>query len=255
MNEEFEMYIKKLKRMHMIYLPVGYIIICVIFFIFTSIINIIVDDKDLLFIKGIIYAIIILCVLGSIFLYLRKIFKKLKNENNKCYEFPFDSPIKYENISNSLTKEKTLTRYKSFGDTTIFKFMRKGSNIRIISEVSLYKTSNFNKKEYHNCLKEKYKEMYKLFKDNLDNYSASHDICVRYNLIFVDNWNSEIDKYINSFANKDNVMLGKLIYIVIYQNKMIIKPVYGGDDTFSLTIYHNLVKDIIKLINHSFKSK
>lgn len=254
MNEEFEKYIKKIKRMNMIYYPIIYIISTDICIGLLFALSILIDDVDSGFIKFVIGWFSILLFLFPTFFYFRYKYKKLKNEHNKGFVFPFEFPINYDDLSRTLKNAKGLTKFCNFENITFYDFMERQSDRYIVTNVSLYNISNFNKQEYSSCYKKYFKIFYQNFKRNIK-YASRFNLWQRFNIIFIEKWNNDIDKFINSFVNKDMNMREFKLYAVIYQNQIIIKPLYGGDDNFALYYYHNCVKKLIKLINYSNVNK
>lgn len=154
---------------------------------------------------------------------------------NAVNNLPFE---KIANIFENLTDEEN--QLSTSEDVRFFK-LNKIFKLRTV----IYKTDNFNKKDFDNA---KYRINKKANKElNISQWVNRIEAgnMMRFNIIYTDVLNDELYHFLSQNANRNLTRVEGIINIAIVGNQIIIPPIYSGCDLAEISRY----KGVIKFIN------
>lgn len=233
LNEELRLHIKKLQCRSTIILM-------------TMLLTIISIGFGLLFLFVPSFVSIIFFVVAGISIVvlvcISRVAKKEGNEiEPKPVIFNADDIFSFEKIVNVLEnltdKENQLATYE---DVYFFRY-KKPLKLRVI----LYKTDDFNKKEFDNAKARINKKANKELGISQKVRLFESGKMMRYNIIYTGKTNDELCQFISQNANRNLTRGEGIINIVIAGNEIMIPPLYGECDQLEISRY----KDVIKFAN------
>ncbi len=233
MNNELNLHIKKLQNRAVLSL------IAILFAIISIGFGIL-----FLFVPSIIAIVFFVIAIVSItyLIYCNHISKKeLRETNGKPVVFKTEHNLSFEEIvavfENFTDEENKL----STSEDVLFFRLNKIFKLRTI----LYKTADFNKKDFDNSkdrINKKANKELKIF-PWVNRFEAGK--MMRFNIIYTETLNDTLYKFVSQNANRNLTRVEGIINIAIIGNQIMIPPIYGDCDMAEISRY----KDTIKFIN------
>ena len=236
MNKKLEDHIKKMQRRSVLSLTAMLaaflsVVLGILFFFFDLCVSVAF------------FIIVVICAVCLI-----RIVRSAKRElEEKAYEpvrFTAKENLSFEKISDifeNLTEERE--RISISENVRFFRFC-KIFNSRIV----LYKTADFNKKEFDSAKDRINKKANKeLNISHLVNSTEAAKM-VRLNVICADTLNGELSKLMSQNAHHNLTRVEGIINISVVGNEIIIPPIYGECDLMEIGRYKGVVKFIEQII-------
>ena len=233
MNEELTLHIKKLQRRATLSLIA---ILSTIVSIGFGILFLFVPS----FVAIIFFAIATICIVYLI--HISRTAKKEAKENiykpvifNDDKNLTFEEIVSiFENLTNEENQLSTSEDVRFFRLNKIFK-------LRTV----IYRTDNFNKKDFDNAKDRINKKANK--KLNISQWVNQMEAgnMMRFNIICTDVLNDALYQFLSQNANRNLTRVEGIINIAIVGNQIIIPPIYSECDLAEISRY----KDVIKFIN------
>ncbi len=239
MNEEFKLHIKKLTaRTTLVFIAIllaAFSLVLGIMFLFIP-----------SFIAFILFAFTALCIVCLV--YCNRIAKKEEKENtyqpvilNSEKSLTFEEIIGiFENITDKDNQLSTSEDVRFFRLNKVF-------NLRTV----LYRTEDFNKKEFDNKKDRINKKANKEF--NIPQWADRFEAgkMMRFNIIVTDTLNEELHQLLTKNAGRNLSRVEGVINIAIVGNQILIPPIYGDCDLGVIGRY----KDVIRFIDQVLLSE
>ena len=233
MNEELKLHIKKLQRRAMLS---SIAILLIIISIGFGILFLCVPS----FVAIIFFVIATICIV-----YLinnsRTVKKETKENTYKPVIFNADNNLTFEktvNIFENLTDEEN--QLSTSKDVRFFK-LNKIFKLRTV----IYRTDNFNKKDFDNAKDRINKKANKELKISQWVTQMEAGNMMRFNIICTDVLNDALYQFFSQNANRNLTRVEGIINIAIIGNQIIIPPLYAEVDLAEISRY----KGVIKFIN------
>jgi hypothetical protein len=120
----------------------------------------------------------------------------------------------------------------------------------------IYRTYNFDKREFDNAKKRINKKANKEFEISQWVNLMESGKMMRFNIIYTDTLNDALYKFISQNANRNLTRVEGLINIAIVRNQIIIPPLYGECDLPEIIRYKGVIKFINQvLLNNNQQQK
>ena len=233
MNEELKLHIKKLQR-HAILSLIA--ILSTIISIGFGILFLFVPS----FVAIIFFVIAAVCIVYIIHSdYISK--KEAKENIYKPVIFNIDKNLTFEKIVNifeNLTDEEI--QLSTSEDVRFFR-LKKIFKLRTV----IYRTDNFNKKDFDNAKDRINKKANKELKISQWVNRMEAGNMMRFNIICTDVLNDALYQFLSPNATRNLTRVEGIINITIVSNQIIIPPIYGECDLIEISRY----KGVIKFIN------
>lgn len=239
MNEELKLHIARLTRRAVFSLLV---LILTFVCIGAGIMCLLIPSYSAL----IFFGVSAMCI--TYLVYCNRIEKKESQEKeHKPVVFAANNDFSFEEIANAfdeITDEKnklsTSEEVRFYRFTKIFK-----------TRAILYKTTDFNKKDFNNA-KERINKLTNK-KLHISQWIASTDArtMMRFNVIYTCVLNEALRQFISQNANRNLTRAEGVINVAIVGNQIILPPLYGECDLLEISRY----KGVIKFINQVLLSK
>lgn len=173
-----------------------------------------------------------------------------KEQSKTKYEpviFKADSNFSFKEIVTIFEKIADEENKLSTSEDVLFFRLNRIFKLRTI----LYRTANFDKKDFNNAKDRINKKANKEF--NISPWVNRFDArkMMRFNIIYTDTLNDALYQLISQNANHNLTRVEGIINIAIIGNQIIIPPIYGDCDSAEISRY----KDTIKFINQILLSK
>lgn len=239
LNNELKLHINKLRRRAIIYLFVALLnfhsLVFGILFLFVQ-----------SFVSIILFTILVLSILYLI--YSRHVANK--EEKELIYKpvifdmekiFSFDDVISiFEKMTDKKNQISTSEDVRFFRFNKIFK-------LRVV----LYRTQDFDKKEFDNKKARINKKANK--KLNISQWVDRSEVrkMMRFNIIYTDVLNEKLYQFISQNANRNLARGEGIINIVIVGKQIVIPPIYGECNLPEVSRYKNTVKFINQVLLNS----
>ena len=234
MNEDLKLHIKKLQKKAILSL--------------VSIITVIVS-VPLVFLLLSTYwyvAIVLLVISVTCIIYLTDLDKRAKKEskalNYKPVVFNSKQDISFEYLSSvfsSFTEKNnriiTCNHIRFYSFQKVFK-----------TRVILYRTTDFNKKEFDNARERLNRKANKELKISQWVSRIDAGKMMRLNIICADTFNEELYKLISKNAKHNLTRVEGIVNIAVVNNEILLPPLYGNCDIAEISRYKDLVKFITK---------
>lgn len=239
MNEELRLHIKKLQnRATLSLIAILLTIISVgfgILFLFAP-----------SFIAIVFFSITTICIIYII--HSSRTAKKEAKENAyNPVRFDTDKNLAFEKIINIFENLTNEDNQLSTSENVRFFRLKKIFKLRTV----IYKTDNFNKKDFDNAKDRINKKANKELEiSQLINRMEAGNM-MRFNIICTDVLNDALYQFLSQNANWNLTRVEGIINIAIVGNQVIIPPIYGECDLAEISRY----KGIIKFINQVFLNK
>lgn len=239
MNEELKLHIKKLQnRATLSLIAILFTIISIgfgILFLFVS-----------SFIAIIFFAIVITCIVYLI--HISRIAKKEAKENiYKPVIFSADKNFSFEKIISIFENWTDKENQLSTSEDVRFLRLNKIFKLRTV----VYRTPDFNKKDFDNAKYRINKEANKKFNISPWVNMTQAGNMMRFNIICTDKLNDALYQFISQNANRNLTRVEGIINIAIVGNQIIIPLIYGECDLAEISRY----KGVIKFINEVLLNK
>ena len=240
MNEELKLHIKKLQRRAMLSL------IAILLTIISIGFGIL-----FLFIPSFVAIIFFVITTGCI-VYLihssRTAKKETKENIYKPVTFNTDKNLTFEKIVSifeNLTNEEN--QLSTSEDVRFFR-LKKIFKLRTV----IYRTDNFNKKDFDNAKERINKKANKEFNISQRVNRTEAGNMMRFNIICTDVLNDELYKFISQNANRNLTRVEGIINIAVVGNQIMIPPLYSECDLAEISRYKGVIKFINQvLLNNS----
>ncbi len=243
MNEELKLHIKKLQNRATLSLIA---ILLTIISIGFGILFLFVPS----FVAIIFFAIAIICI--AYLIYCSRIAKKEpKGTVCKPVVFNADKNFSFEEIISIFEKLTDKENQLSTSKDVRFFRLKKIFMLRTV----LYKTPDFNKKEFDNAKDRINKKANKeLNISQWVNRTEAGDM-MRLNIIFTDILNDALYQFVSQNANCNLTRVEGIINIAIVGNQIIIPPIYGKCDLAEISRYKGVIKFINQVLLNNQRSR
>lgn len=236
MNEELRLHIKRLQKRAVLSLIA---ILLTIISIGFGILFLLVPS----FIAVIFFAVTIISIIYLI--YDGRIAKKEEKETvckpvifNAKKRFSFEETVAiFEDLSDKRNQLSTSVDVRFFRFNKIFK-------LRTV----IYRTADFNKKEFDNAKDRINKKANKEL--NISHWVNQTEAgkMMRFNIIFTDILNDALYQYLSQNANRNLTRVEGIINIAVVGNQIIIPPIYGECDLAEISRYKGVIKFIKQVL-------
>ncbi len=233
MNEELKLHIKKLQRRATLSLIA---ILLTIISIVYGILFLFVPS----FVAIIFFAIAVISIIYLIYC-SRSAKKEAKETVYKPVEFNANKNLTFEEIISIFEKLTDKDNRLSTSEEVRFFRLNKIFKLRTI----LYKTLDFNKKEFDNAKDRINKKANKELNISQWINGAEARNMMRFNIIYTNMLNDALYQFLSQNANHNLTRVEGIINIAIVGNQIMIPPLYGECDLAKISRY----KGVIKFIN------
>lgn len=236
LNKELKLHIKRLQRRSIFSMIAIILIIISIFFLVPFLI-------DFSFVAIVFFTIIIV---SSIYLiYMNHIVnKELKEIKFEPVIFKANRNFSFNEVVTIFEKLTNKENKFSLSDDLLFFRLNKIFKLRVI----LYKTVDFDKKDFNNvkeCINKKVNKKLNISSRVNSSYARK---MMRFNIIYTDTLNDALYQFISQNVFSNMTRVEGVINIVIIGNQIIIPPIYGDCDLIEINRYKNVIKFINQVL-------
>ena len=236
LNSELKLYIKKMQNRATISLVA-------IILTFISSVYCIIFLNDSIFVA---VGFLIITIVSIIYLIFSKcnVNKELRESKYEPVIFKADTDFSFEEVIDTFEKLTDKENKVLLSEDVLFFRLNKMFELRAI----LYRTTDFNKKDFNNAKGRINKKANKNF--NISSWVNQFDArkMMRFNIIYTDTLNDDLYKLISQNANQNLTRVEGIINIAIIGNRIIIPPIYGDCYLIEISRYKKVVRFINQVL-------
>ena len=234
---EFNLYVSKIKKKAVVFLSM-----LLLSFVTLAIA---IETFALKSALWVCFLILFICIVIYIFFFYKNEYSVKKEFILKPFEIKINPAIKYSDIYSALEKNCNNNECFKFSENSAFFRLKNKYIVRII----LYRTEEFNKKDYDEEKKKINRKANKIY--NISQWVSIHKSRkqMRINLIYTDCVNETLSNYISGDAEILLTRVEGIINLIVSNGKLIVPPLQPTFYMYAIDRYKDMVRMISNMLS------